>query len=111
MTKFYPITLQVALAEKAFALYEVNEQAPDNSGMRRYQVILVNRGDKLAEYRVDMGKAKKWENTRFINVPSLWEHSVVELQYIANQIRDESVQDELDLADLLDREGKLTKYF
>ena len=86
------------------ALYEIAEQAPDSSGFHRYQVILVNRGDKLAEYRVDMGRADKWVNCRFINIPSLFEHSVSELQFIANQIRDESLQDELDVMELLDRQ-------
>ena len=111
MEKIYPITLQVAPGEKAFALYEITEQPPDNSGMHRYQTILVNRGDKLAEYRTDMGKASLWKHKRFINIPSLWEHSVSELQFIAGQIRDESMQDELDIAELLDRGGKLKTYF
>lgn len=111
MEKIYPIALSVALGEKAFALYEVNEKTPDLREMHRYQVILVKRGDKLAEFRIDMGKADKWANTRFINIPSLWEHSVSELQFIAGQIRDESLQDELDLMELLDRNGKVIQYF
>ena len=109
MTKFYPITLTIAPGEKAMALYEITEQAPDSSGLRRYQIILVNRGDRLAEYRIDMGSSKQWKNTRFINIPSLWEHTVSELQYIAGQIRDESLQDNLDIADLLDQQVKKGK--
>ena len=111
MAKLYPVTLTVSPGEKAMALYEVIEQSPGSRGMHRYQVILVNRDDKLAEFRVDMGKADKWKNVRFINIPSLWEHTVAELQYIAGQIRDESAQDELDLAELLDKEGKTIKYY
>ena len=111
MEKIYPIALEVTPGEKAFALYEIAEQAPDNSGFHRYQVILVNRADKLAEFRVDMGRADKWVNTRFINVPSLWEHDISELQFIANQIRDESTQDELDVMELMDKGGKIPKLF
>lgn len=110
MSKIYPIALTVLPGEKAFALYEVNEKAPDLREMHRYQIILVNRGDRLAEYQVDMGEASKWANTRFINIPSFWEHSVSELQYIAGQIRDESTQDELDVMDLLDQQAKLSKH-
>ena len=110
MAKIYPIALSVFPGEKAFALYEITEQSPGSKGMHRYQVILVNRGNKLAEFRVDMGEASKWKNTRFINVPSLWEHEVAELQFIANQIRDEPLQDELDIMDLLDKIGKKERY-
>jgi len=111
MPKIYPIALTVSPGEKAFALYEVAEQSPESRGFHRYQVILVNRDDKLAEFRVDMGRADKWKNVRLINIPSLWEHTVSELQFIAGQIRDESPQDELDLVELLDKEGKTTRYY
>jgi len=93
------------------ALYEINEQALDNSGQHRWQVILVNRGDKLVEFRVDMGREELWKDKRFINIPSLWEHSVVELQFIADQIRDEGLNDELDIMELLDRGGKIPKLY
>ena len=106
MAKFYPVTLHVTPGEKAFALYEIDEQSPGSKGMHRYQVVLVNRNEKLAEYRVDLGLSSQWQFKRHINIPSLWEHSVSELQYIAGQIHDESIQDELDIAELLDKEGK-----
>ena len=111
MNRLYPIALTALPGEPAFALYEITEQSPGSHGMHRYQIILVNRDDKLAEYRVDMGEASKWVNVRFINVPALWLHTVSELQFIAGQIRDESTQDEVDVMDLLDKGGKLTKYF
>jgi len=111
MEKVYPITLQVAPGEKAFALYEITEQPPDNSGMHRYQIILVNRGDRLAEYRIDMGKGSLWKHKRFINIPSLWVHSIAELQFIAEQIRNEPMQDELDIAELMDNNGQVVKCF
>ena len=107
----YPVALTVHPAEKAFALYEIDEQSPDCSGFHRYQIILVNRGEKLAEYRIDKGESKELKGKRQINIPALWEHSVAELQFIAEQIQGESVQDELDIMDLMDKKGVLNKYF
>ena len=109
--KIYPVALTARPEEKAMALYEIDEQSPDYKGFHRYQIILVSRNDKLAEYRVDMGKSSKWKGTRHINIPALWEHSVAELQHIAGQIRDESTQDLIDIYELLDKDGKLTKYY
>ena len=111
MEKLYSIALTAAPAEKAMALYEVNEKTPDLKEMHRYQVILVNRNDRLVEHRIDMGRADKWKHCRFINIPALWEHTVSELRFIAEQIRDESLQDNLDIAELLDRGGKIPKLF
>jgi len=111
MNKVYPITLTARPEEKAFALYESDEQSPGYKGFHRYQIILVNRGDKLAEYRIDMGESAKWKGVRHINIPALWEHSVAELQHIAGQIRDESTQDLIDIYELLDKDGKITKYY
>ena len=111
MSKIYPITLTITPGEKAMGLYEINEQSPGSRGIHRYQVILVNRNDKLAEFIIDMGKEELWRNKRFINIPAVWEHSVSELQFIADQIRDESTQDELDIMALLDNDGKIKTYF
>ena len=111
MSKIYPITLTITPGEKAMGLYEINEQSPGSRGIHRYQVILVNRNDRLAEFRIDMGKEELWRNKRFINIPAVWQHSVAELQFIADQIRDETTQDELDIMALLDSQGRLTKYY
>ncbi len=111
MTKIYPIATTINGNEKAFALYEIEEQSPDSRGFHRYQVILVKRGDHLAEFRTDMGSNKLWKNVRQINIPSLWEHTVDELKDIANQIRNETLQEQLDLATLLDQNGQVVKYF
>lgn len=50
-------TYEVYPDEKALLLVERNEQAPDNSGFRRYQSIFVCRNDMLAKYMEDMGPA------------------------------------------------------
>ena len=96
MNKLYPITLTVAPYEKAMALYEVNEQSPDSRGMHRYQIILVARDGKLAEYRTDMGESKNFKGVRFINIPSLWVHTVDYLQKLEEELRLDPLETHLD---------------
>jgi len=96
MNKLYPITLTVIPHEKAMALYEVNEQSPDSRGMHRYQIILVARDGKLAEYRTDMGESKNFKGVRFINIPSLWVHTVDYLQKLAEELRLDPLETHLD---------------
>jgi hypothetical protein len=72
--------------EKAFRLSELVLMAPEYSGFRRYQVIIVNRNDALAEYRLDLGPAADFTAPEF-QVLALWEHTVAELQDIAEQQR------------------------
>lgn len=51
----------VSLDEKCFGLYELNFKSPDQKARHRYQIILVNRGDKIAEFRKDLGLASKYK--------------------------------------------------
>jgi hypothetical protein len=69
------------------ALYEVNEMSPDNRGWHRYQVILVARDGKLAEYRTDLGPKENFKGQRQLNIPSLWEHTVEYLIKLAEELR------------------------
>ena len=66
MSKLVSAAIEVHLDEPAFNLVEVNLQAPDNSGWRRYQIISVVRGERLAEYREDLGAAKTSPLMRFV---------------------------------------------
>ena len=104
MTKLYPITLTVAPYERAMALYEVNEQSPDSRGMHRYQIILVARDGRLAEYRKDMGESKNFKGVRFINIPSLWEYTVDYLQKLAEELRLDPLETHLDELLQLDKD-------
>lgn len=52
-----PVTDWVSMDEPAVRLIEVNENAPDSSGFRRYQRIIVVRKDEFAEYSEDLGPA------------------------------------------------------
>jgi len=76
--------------EKAYGLSEVNLLGPwvegEGETMRRYQIIYVNRDDKLAEYREDLGLASEFDAILF-RVPSFWEHTVGELKDIALELR------------------------
>lgn len=88
-------------AEKAWGLFEINEQAPRGRGSHRYQIIQVIRNDHIAEWRRDMGPASKFRGINQIRIPSLMEHTVDELIDIANEIRG---RPRIDIKDLLELE-------
>ncbi len=100
MNKIVLATLEVNVNEKAYSLQEFHEQSPDFSGFHRYRVIMVNRGDRLAEYREDMGLAKNFKGIRQFNIPSLWEHSIAELLDLADTLRNETFIDIKDWLEL-----------
>lgn len=79
-------TPYVLADEKAFGLVEVMLPAPNYKGRNRYQIIYVARNGRLAEFRKDLGKAKKFKALQF-RIPSLWEHTVAELMDIAETLR------------------------
>jgi len=72
--------------ELAVGLFELNFKSPDQQSRRRYEIILVKRGDEIAEYRRDMGLAKKYKSAQ-LRIPSLMVHTVGELRDIANHAR------------------------
>ena len=98
MPRLTPIATTVSPDEKAYALIEVvmtpyaflkggRKGKPKSwSGLHRFQVIYVARGDRLAEYHRDMGDAVLYDYGP-LRIPSLWEHSVGELQDIADHVR------------------------
>lgn len=55
-------------------------------GLRRYQMIGVNRGDRIALWVHDMGPAESFDFGA-LQVLSIWEHTVAEVQDIAEDIR------------------------
>ena len=56
-------------------------------GLRRYQFIGVNRGDRIALWVHDMGPAESFDFGA-LEVLSLWEETVAEVQDTANDIRE-----------------------
>ena len=96
MSKLVSAAIEVHLDEPAFNLVEMNLQAPDSSGWRRYQIISVVRGQRLAEYREDLGAAKDFTADAFRIPGGVWDaatrrmevlHSVGELREVAEAIR------------------------
>ena len=59
----------VSLDEPCFGLSEVELQSPGSRGFRRYQIMYVVRGDRLAEMRRDLGPAKKFKSAQQFRVP------------------------------------------
>ena len=96
MGKLIAAAIEVHLDEPAFNLTEINLQAPDNKEWRRYQIISVLRGDKLAEYREDLGPRDNFTADAFRIPGGVWDaatrrievlHSVGELREIAEAVR------------------------
>ncbi|MDP1614522.1 MAG: hypothetical protein Q8L68_01860 [Methylococcales bacterium] len=56
--------------EPCYGLFELNYQSPGSKGFHRYQIVQVIReGDKIAEYRKDLGKAKKFKGVDQFRIP------------------------------------------
>ena len=96
MSKLISAAIEVHLDEPAFNLSEVNIQAPDNSGWRIYQIIYVVRGERMAEYREDLGPKDNFTADAFRIPGGVWDastkrmevlHSVGELREIAEYVR------------------------
>ncbi len=83
--------------EPCLGLYEMTLQSPGSRGPHRYQILHVNRGDKVAEFQLDMGPQANWTGTDQIRIPGgaadpdngrfLVEHTVGELRDIAEWFR------------------------
>ena len=94
-----PIADSIVGAEKSMGLYEMHLQSPDSSGFHRYQIIFVERGGMLAEWRKDMGLASNFKGVRQLRIPSFMEHTVDELMDLADELR--YPNDEEDVRELL----------
>jgi len=101
MQTITPVANTILGNEKAWGLSETHEQSPTSSGFHRYQIISVIRGGVIAEFRSDMGLAKKFKKARQINIPSLMEHTVDELMDLADNLRYEQPKDEFDIREIL----------
>ena len=87
----------ISLDEPCFLLIEEHMQSPGSKGFHRYQIVTVVRNDELVEWHHDMGPATKFKNIDQFRIPGgvrdertrriYIEHTVGELQEIANQLR------------------------
>lgn len=90
-----PVTAAINTNEKAMSLREENMVRPPTHQSHRYQIIVVVRDDKLAEWWRDLGPSENFKGNGF-QIPSLMEHSVAELLDIAEASRhDDSWQKEM----------------
>ena len=101
MNKLIQAALFVLPDDKAWNYIEIDEQSPGSHGFHRYKIILIKRGDGLAEYREDMGSSELFKDARkTIHIPSIFEHSVGELIELADQLRYERQTDETDVREI-----------
>ena len=87
----------ISLDEPCFLLIEEHMQSPNAKGFHRYQIVTVVRNDELVEWHHDMGDAKRFKNIDQFRIPGgvrdeqtkrlYIEHTVGELQEIADQLR------------------------
>ena len=98
MRKLIRVTQTIEGNEKAWGLYEINEQSPGNRGFHRYQIIQVIRDGQIAEWRKDMGLAKKFRGVNQLRIPALLEHTCDELMDLADELRG---QTKIDVKDFL----------
>ena len=94
-----PIATTILGWEKAIGLTETHEQSPLNRGFHRYQNIYVIRDGEVAQFRRDMGLAKNFKGVKWLNIPSLLEHTCDELMGLADELRNEIT---IDLKDWLE---------
>lgn len=99
MAKLTRITNTIYGNERAVGLFEIHEQSPNSRGFHRYQIIRVIRDGQIAEFRKDMGLAKKYKGINQIRIPSLLEHTVDELMGMADDMRGKP---EIDMKQLLE---------
>ena len=76
--------------EPALRLDEVNRTGTAGQGWRRRQEIHVIRNDRRAVWADDLGPAENFTSPPF-SIPALLEHSVAELQDMADSLRDSDV--------------------
>ena len=100
-------TTYVLMDEPCLSLSEINLQSPGNKGFHRYRIIRVIReGDKVADYRKDLGKVKKFKGVDQFRIPGGViddkgkidiVHTVGELIDLANSVRGNQLFDKREL--------------
>ena len=77
----------VSPSEPAFNLSEVNLKAPGKSGVHRYRIVCVVRGDKLAEHFEYLGPAKDFTASEFRIPGGVWDGSHAEILHTVEELR------------------------
>lgn len=72
-----------------WSLAEMNLPSPTSKSLRRYQIIIVKRNGKPAEWREDMGPSSSFKKGEF-RVQSFWLESVGQVREIADYLHHQS---------------------
>lgn len=89
--------------ELVWSLAERNLPTPDSKSIHRYQIIIVLRNDRPAEWQEDMGPASKYKKGEF-RIQSFWYETVGQVREIAEYLHSqtEDWRDRIIPADLVD---------
>jgi len=77
-----------------WGLWELNLTANDSQSVRRYQIIVVERGGDRAQYLIDMGLASMYPVDQ-ISIPGAWVVSVARVRDVADEIRFKNMAEEI----------------
>lgn len=72
--------------EKIWGLWELSLTARDSKSVRRYQIIVVQRGEERAQYVIDMGLANMYP-AKQLSIPGAWVIGVARAREVADEIR------------------------
>lgn len=78
--------------EPCFNLAEVNLMSPKDGKWHRYQIVVVIRNDKLAEYRKDMGLVKKFKAHQFRVMGGVIDNNKIDILETVGTLRQEADQ-------------------
>lgn len=85
-----PTTSYLDPNEKVYWLVECAASSQDYSGAKRYQMVYVNRDDKIAVFVRERPVTDEDKHARNFQIPSVWEYSVAEITDYADAMRDEN---------------------
>ena len=77
-----------------WGLWELNLTANDSQSVRRYQIIVVERGGDRVQYLIDMGLASMYPVDQ-ISIPGAWVVSVARVRDVADEIRFKNMAEEI----------------
>lgn len=83
-----PATRVLRRDEPVYTLVEVDLVPPDFGPKHRYQLIYVNRDDRIAEFKKDLGLATDFTAQEF-RILTFWQHSVAECLDMAESQRNQ----------------------
>ena len=92
----HPPVYEIDPDEMIHGYLELNLTAPDSKSVRRYQIIIVQRGQERAEYMADMGIDSLWGIDQ-ICIPGEFIITAAKAMDVANEIRMNKMQEQLSI--------------